>query len=66
MRDNAVAMSFGYLERHSHTEEGVTVLDDLDLFEVSITAAPSNPDTRIIGMKSMDKATIQIASFEVS
>lgn len=56
MKDNSVALSFGYLVEDSDVKDGITELKALDLFEVSLTPAPMNPDTRIVSMKSV-KAT---------
>jgi HK97 family phage prohead protease len=55
MRNNAMSLSFGYVTTKSHKRsDGVQVLEELDLFEISIVPAPAQPDTRIVRMKSMD------------
>jgi HK97 family phage prohead protease len=53
MKKNRIGLSFGYLvTAHGKAKDGVLELKALDLFEVSITPAPVNPDTRFIDMKS--------------
>src|SRR5512132_3758314 len=41
-----VSLSFGFLVKTAHDEDDIHVLDEVDLFEVSIVAAPANEDTR--------------------
>jgi hypothetical protein len=54
MRNNAMSLSFGYLTNKSRKRnDGITELIELDLFEISIVAAPANADTRIIDMKAL-------------
>jgi HK97 family phage prohead protease len=48
-----VSLSFGFLVKAAHDEGDVHVLDEIDLFEVSIVAAPANEDTRIISTKAI-------------
>jgi HK97 family phage prohead protease len=52
MKDNRVALSFGYLTVKSRKRGEVTDLLELDLFEISIVPSPANPQTRILEMKS--------------
>jgi uncharacterized protein len=53
MKANAVSLSFGYLTTDSFKRsDGIQELRELDLFEISITPAPANPDTRILSVKS--------------
>ncbi len=52
MKANAVALSFGFLTVASHADGEVKVLDEIDLFEITITSAPPNPDTRILSTKA--------------
>lgn len=52
MKDNSVAFSFGYLIEQASERDGVQQLKALDLFEISVTPAPVNPDTRILSLKS--------------
>jgi HK97 family phage prohead protease len=55
MKNNAMSLSFGYVTTKSHKRsDGVQVLEELDLFEISIVPAPAQPDTRIVHMKSID------------
>jgi HK97 family phage prohead protease len=52
MKDQRVALSFGYLTVTSRKRGEVTDLLELDLFEISIVPSPANPQTRILEMKS--------------
>lgn len=52
MKDNRVGFSFGYMTVKSRRREGVNDLLELDLYEISLTPAPINPQTRILEMKS--------------
>jgi HK97 family phage prohead protease len=53
MRNNAVALSFGYVAMdESRRPDGVNELRAIDLFEVSVCPAPANPDTRFLSLKS--------------
>ena len=53
LRANTVGFSFGYLATKTHDRDnGVRVLDEIDIFEVTITASPANNQTRILAMKS--------------
>jgi hypothetical protein len=52
-----VSLSFGYLATDkARRDDGVQELRELDLFEISIVAAPANADTRILSYKSADTA----------
>lgn len=54
MKGNAVSLSFGYLAGiEEKNDAGVLELADLDVFEISITPAPMNPDTRILSTKGV-------------
>jgi HK97 family phage prohead protease len=53
MKANSVGFSFGYLAQASRTRsDGGRDLIALDLFEISATPAPINPDTGILQLKS--------------
>lgn len=55
MKKNAVALSFGFLVREdAKAKDGIRELKDIDLFEITITPAPANPDTRFIDMKNVE------------
>lgn len=56
MRNNAVALSFGYLQKTRDGKDGVTEIVEVDLFEVSIVPAPANPDTRLLSLKGWKRA----------
>jgi len=56
MKHNAIGLSFGFLTVDSHDDDGVRVLDEVDLFEITLTPSPANADTRITEMKSVPDA----------
>jgi HK97 family phage prohead protease len=56
LKRGTVALSFAYMVLDSTKRtDGVTELLELDLFEVSLTPAPANPDTRVLSWKSADR-----------
>lgn len=60
MKANRVGLSFGYLVTESGSaDDGITELKALDLFEISVTPAPANPDTRFVSLKSMKPAELR-------
>jgi HK97 family phage prohead protease len=61
MRSGSIALSFGFLTLKSHTEGNVKVLDQLDLYEISLTPSPANAATRVLSMKG--RPITRIASF---
>jgi uncharacterized protein len=55
VKSNTISLSFGYLVTDAFKRtDGIQELRELDLFEVSLTPAPANPDTRILSFKSTD------------
>ena len=52
MKDNRVALSFGYMTVKSQSRDGLNELFELDLYEISIAPSPINPQTRILEMKA--------------
>ena len=55
VKDNVVSLSFGYLTTAPvKRADGIQELREIDLFEISLTPAPSNPDTRILSFKSTE------------
>jgi phage head maturation protease len=52
MREDSMSLSFGFVAGKRHDEGDVTVLDQIDLFEVSIVPAPANDRTRVVSMKA--------------
>lgn len=57
MKSGSMALSFGYMVTDGEeAKDGVYELKSVDLFEISITPAPMNPDTRFIGLKSVTAA----------
>ena len=59
VKANSVALSFGFLTVASHEDGEVKVLDEIDLFEITITPAPANADTRVLSTKAADGAPLQ-------
>jgi phage head maturation protease len=55
MRSGVVSLSFGYLVTKSYNEGKTRVLDEVDLFEITLTSTPANADTHVLSMKAMDK-----------
>lgn len=53
MKANRVALSFGFMVTDDRLRsDGVRELRGIDLFEISITPGPANPDTRILTVKA--------------
>jgi uncharacterized protein len=58
MKTGSIGLSFGYLtQKRRKAADGANELLTLDLFEISLTPAPANADTRVLGMKSTDPVT---------
>src|SRR5215213_11060139 len=54
MRNNAVALSFGYLATKKRKRaDGIQDLLEIDLFEITICPGPANPETRFLSMKAV-------------
>jgi HK97 family phage prohead protease len=63
VKSGAISLSFGYLVKDERKgKDGIRVLTELDLFEISLTPAPVNSDTRILSTKSHQP--VQIATFK--
>jgi HK97 family phage prohead protease len=55
MKTGSIGLSFGYLtQKQRKAADGANELLAIDLFELSLTPAPANADTRVLGMKSGD------------
>lgn len=53
MKANRVALSFGYLAtKVKKRADGVQELKEIDLYEISVTPHPVNPDTKFLSLKS--------------
>ena len=53
MKSNRIALSFGYLVTADRKrDDGIRELLAIDLFEVTLTPSPANPETRILEMKA--------------
>jgi uncharacterized protein len=59
-----IGLSIGYMVQRSHPDGEVKVLDQVDLFEISITPSPANPGARILGWKSLDPRPLKVEVFE--
>jgi HK97 family phage prohead protease len=61
MKTGSVGLSFGYLRQQERkAADGANELLRLDLFEISLTPAPANADTRVIGKKSANRHTSDV------
>ena len=59
MKANAVALSFGYMVTDgAEAKDGIYEIKEIDLFEISVTPSPMNPDTRFTNLKSMPRFAI--------
>jgi uncharacterized protein len=55
MKTGSIGLSFGYLtQQQRKAADGANELLALDLFEISLTPAPANADTRVLHMKTAD------------
>lgn len=53
VKADSISLSFGYIVNDGFKrKDGVAELTELDLFEVSLTPAPANADTRLLSWKS--------------
>jgi HK97 family phage prohead protease len=58
MKSGAMGLSFGYMVTDgAEADDGVYELKAVDVFEISITPAPMNADTRMLSMKSVTEMT---------
>jgi hypothetical protein len=58
MKTNSIGLSFVYLTRKQRRAvDGANEPLAIDLFEVSLTPAPANADTRILSMKAAERRT---------
>jgi HK97 family phage prohead protease len=66
LKANSVGFSFGYLATKTHDrDDGVRVLDEIDIFEVTITAKPANNRTRVLGLKSASNSALFSRDWEI-
>lgn len=64
MQDGAVSLSIGFkLRRSSRGSNGVRILQDIDLWEISVVSIPANTSARITSVKS-DAINIQSVKSE--
>jgi HK97 family phage prohead protease len=52
VKSNRLSLSFGYLATREEKSGDVNRLLEIDLFEVSVVAAPANADTRFLSFKN--------------
>ena len=65
MKNNAVALSFGYMISKSKARsDGVRELLEIDLFEISVVPAPANPDTRFVSLKAASPGDVVDADWQ--
>jgi uncharacterized protein len=62
VKANSIGVSFGYLTVKERKTSKANELLEIDLYEVSLTPTPANPDARVLSAKSL--APVRIASFE--
>lgn len=56
MKANALSLSFGYMVTDgAEAKDGTYELKAVDLFEVTVTPSPMNPDTRFLNLKSIEE-----------
>lgn len=66
MRTGSVGLSFGYLVQEQHeAADGANELTAIDLFEVSLAAAPVNASTRVLSMKAEPEAGEPPSEYEL-
>jgi HK97 family phage prohead protease len=53
VKADTIGVSFGYLTVKESKRGKVNVLEELDLYEISLTPAPAHPDARILSTKSV-------------
>ena len=59
MRNNAVALSFGYLATKSRTRrDRIRELLEIDLFEITVAPGPANPETRFLSLKAAGQGRV--------
>ena len=61
LKDGVIdSMSIGYsVKEADYNEDGVRVIRDLDLFEVSLVTFPMNEQARVTAVKSVDVRTVE-------
>jgi HK97 family phage prohead protease len=63
VKNNTVGLSFGYpVKADRQRNDGVRELLALDLYEISLTGAPANPNARVLSTKGLPD--VRIVSFE--
>jgi HK97 family phage prohead protease len=63
VKADSIGVSFGYLTVKERKASDANELLEIDLYEISLTPSPANPDARVLSAKSL--ATIRVARFEV-
>lgn len=54
MKTDSMSLSFGYIATSQKaTDDDVTELHEIDLFEISVVPGPANADTRFLALKSV-------------
>jgi uncharacterized protein len=66
MKNGTISLSFGYLVLDDRKrDDGVRELLAIDLFEVTLTPSPANPETRVTSMKSASEGGVADREFEI-
>ena len=64
MKNGTISLSFGYMVTADRERpDGVRELLGIDLFEVTLTPSPANPETRIVSMKSASQDAFTAADW---
>lgn len=62
VKSDTVSLSFGFLgEVTPRAKDGTREIVNIDLYEVSLTPAPANPDTRFLSLKTVDVVSVEQA-----
>lgn len=62
VKADTVSLSFGFLgEVTPKAKDGTREIVNIDLYEVSLTPAPANPDTRFLSLKTVDVVSVEQA-----
>ena len=62
VKADVISCSFGYLAHAQELEDGTRLLTKIDLFEVTLTPSPMNPQARVISYKADQPPMIEGSS----
>ena len=63
VKADSIGVSFGYLTVKERKASDANELLEIDLYEISLTPSPANPDARVLSAKSL--APLRVARFSV-